>query len=149
MSSNLTNLDVGTNVQFAPVWLGPSQGWQLLPVVPELDVTSAAPLTIPAYASRVLLKAAVKAIALPSVRQWIIPNLPLTNVTALDRSISIKDFVGAASVAAPVVITPNGTDTVDGRASYSIITSYQILDRTRSSLTIADGGWAELEKSND
>ena len=99
----------------------------MLPIVPELEITSAAALTIPAYASRVLLKAAVKAIALPSVSQWMLATLPLANTAAFDRSLWIKDYVGDASSGAPIVITPNGSDTIDTLSSYSIITQNDLL----------------------
>ena len=32
--------DLGTNTQFQSVWLGPSLGWQLLPVAPELYIST-------------------------------------------------------------------------------------------------------------
>lgn len=99
----------------------------MLPVMPELIITSAAALTIPAYASRVLLNAAVKAITLPSVAQWMLASLPLANTAAFDRSLWIKDYIGDASVGAPIVITPNGTDTIDTLSSFSIVTNFDLI----------------------
>ena len=128
MADNLLQTDQGgSNCQWTKVYLGPTLGWAMLPIVPELEITSAAALTIPAYASRVLLKAAVKAIALPSVSQWMLATLPLANTAAFDRSLWIKDYVGDASSGAPIVVTPNGSDTIDGLSSYSIITPNDLL----------------------
>lgn len=128
MADNLTQLDQGGgNCQWVRTYLGPTIGWVMLPVVPELEVTSAAALVLSPYTSRVLLKAATKAITLPSVRQWMIASLPLGNTAAFDRSIWIKDYVGDASGGAPIVITPNGTDTIDGLASFSIITPNDLI----------------------
>ena len=128
MADNLLQTDQGgSNCQWTKVYLGPTLGWVMLPIMPELEITSAAALTIPAYASRVLLKAAVKAIALPSVSQWMLATLPLANTAAFDRSLWIKDYVGDASSGAPIVITPNGSDTIDTLSSYSIITQNDLL----------------------
>ena len=101
----------------------------MLPIVPELEITSAAALTIPAYASRVLLKAAVKAIQLPKVSQWMLATLPLANTSSFDRSLWIKDYVGDASAGSPIVITPDATlpDTIDGLSSFSIITQQDLI----------------------
>jgi hypothetical protein len=106
--------------------MGPSLGWRLLPVMPNLFVTSVAPLVVPPFASRIILKVAVKAIALPSVASWVVAS-PSQNNTAFDRSIWIKDLIGAASVGAPIVITPSGSDTIDGLASFSIITPFDLI----------------------
>lgn len=126
---NLAQLDQGgSNCQWVKTYLGPTLGWVMLPVVPELEITSAAALTLSPYTSRVLLKAAVKAIALPKVSQWMLATLPLANVSAFDRSIWIKDYIGAAGVGvAAIVLTPNSTDLIDGLASYSIITPNDLI----------------------
>ena len=128
MADNLLQTDQGgSNCQWTKVYLGPTLGWAMLPIVPELEITSAAALTIPAYASRVLLKAATKAIQLPKVSQWMLATLPLANTSSFDRSVWIKDYVGDASSGAPIVITPNGSDTIDTLSSYSIITQNDLL----------------------
>ena len=46
-AGNIFALDLGTNTQFQSVWLGPSLGWQFLPVVPELLVETAGALNAP------------------------------------------------------------------------------------------------------
>ena len=130
MADNLLQTDQGgSNCQWTKVYLGPTLGWAMLPIVPELEITSAAALTIPAYASRVLLKAAVKAIQLPKVSQWMLATLPLANTSSFDRSLWIKDYVGDASSGAPIVITPDATlpDTIDGLSSFSIITQQDLI----------------------
>lgn len=68
----------------------------------------------------------MKAIALPSVASWVVAP-PQQNNTAFDRSILIKDLIGAASAAAPVVVTPSGTDQIDTLATYSIITPFDLI----------------------
>ena len=126
-STNITNLDLGSTAQFVSIYLGPSLGNQLLAVYPELDVTSAAALAVPMYASRILLKAAVKAIALPPVAQWIQPKPVAVSVTSFDQSLWLKDLIGAASVAAPIVVSAHSGETIDGLATYSIITPNELL----------------------
>jgi hypothetical protein len=71
---SINQLDLGTTVQFVKTYLGPSLGWAHLPVQPNLIVTSAAPLTVPAFASRIVLNAAVKLILLPSIASWVTPQ---------------------------------------------------------------------------
>jgi hypothetical protein len=126
MTGSIFALDLGTNIQFTEVFLGPSIGKVLLPVQPELLVTSAAPLVLCAYASRVLLQAAVTSVTLPLCATWMTaPNLQ--NRAAFDRSLWIKDLGGNASFGAPIVVTPAGSDTIDGLASYSITTPNELL----------------------
>lgn len=128
MVDNLAQLDQGgSNCQWVRTWMGPTLGWMMLPVVPELEITSAAALVIGPYTSRVILNAAVKAIALPSVAQWMTASLPLANTSAFDRSLWIKDLVGQASFASPIVVTPNGADTIDLLASYNIATTNDLI----------------------
>jgi hypothetical protein len=130
MVDNLTNLDVsGTNCQFIRAYLGPSLGWQLVPVVPELLVSTTGPFTVPNYASRILLSVAgVTPIRLPLVSAWVNAQSPIgANVAAFDRSIWIKDLVGAASPASPTVVNASGSDLIDGLSSYSIITKAALL----------------------
>lgn len=130
MGDNLAQLDQGgSNCQSVRTYLGPTLGWAMLPVMPELEITSAAAITVPAFASRILLKAAVKAVQLPQVSQWMLATLPLGNTSSFDRSLWIKDYIGDASVGAPIVITPDPTlpDTIDGLSSFSIITNYDLI----------------------
>jgi hypothetical protein len=121
VSDNLQNLDIsGTNCQFKDVYLGPSLGWKVVPVVPQLIITSAATFTVPAYASRVLLNAAVKSVLLPKVSAWMLANTPQGNIAAFDRSLWFKDLAYAAGTGGAIVFTPNGTDKIDGFSSYSL-----------------------------
>ncbi len=125
---NLAQQDQGgSNCHYVKTWLGPTLGWAMLPVMPELIVTSAAAYTVPAYASRILLNAAVKSITLPSVSQWLLATLPLANVSAFDRSLWIKDLAYQASVGSPIVLTPNGPDKIDTNASFSIVQAGMLL----------------------
>jgi hypothetical protein len=112
--------------QFIRTYLGPSLGWQHLPVMPEIDVLSTAPLVLPPFSSRIILKAAVKSIQLPSVAAWVVAP-PQQNNTGFDRSIWIKDLIGGASVGSPIVVTSSGTDQIDTLATYSIITPYDLI----------------------
>ena len=127
MADNLGNLDGGGgNCQWVRTYLGPTLGWVMLPVVPEIIVTSAATLTVPNYASRILLKAAVTSVLLPKVSQWMLASLPSANVAAFDRSLWVKDYSGNAT-ANPIVFTPNGADTIDGLASWTMATAFDLV----------------------
>lgn len=124
---NLAQLDQGGgNCQWALVYFGPTIGNKWVPVVPELEVTSVAALVLGPYTSRVLLKAAVKSVTLPSVSAWMAAQYQ-ANQRAFDGSIWIKDYAQDASQGSPIVVTPNGTDTIDGLASFSIITQGDLI----------------------
>jgi hypothetical protein len=139
MTASIYNLDQsGNTAQFVRTYLGPSIGWVILPVAPETDVTSTAPYTVQPFDARIVLKAACKLIQLPSVSAWVQAN-NLTNVSGFERSLSIKDMAGLASSGAPIVVTPSGTDTIDGLASYKIISPYQVLRLYPITATL--GGW--------
>lgn len=129
MVDNLTDLDKGgTNCQFAKTWMGPTLGWMMLPVMPEIIISSAAALVIGPYNSRVLLNAAVKAITLPSVSAWVLAQTAQANISAFDRSLWIKDLVGSAGIGAnAIVLTPNGTDKIDTLASWKIETAGELI----------------------
>jgi hypothetical protein len=131
MGGSIFNTDLGTPIQFANVYLGPSLGWQFLPVTPELFVTTPGPLIVPAFASRVLLTVAgVTPITLPSVAEWMTAqgaNGLVQNNAAFDRSIWIKDLAYSASSGSPIVVQGSGTDTVDGLSSFSIVTAGQLV----------------------
>jgi hypothetical protein len=120
-SGSIFNLDWGQLAQFTRIYLGPSIGWQDAPVAAQTFVSSAAPLTVTAQMCRVILKAAVKAVQLPSVAAWVTGNQWLLSQSPFDRSLWVKDFIAVASVAAPIVVTPAGTDLIDGLPSFSII----------------------------
>ncbi len=121
MADNLNQRDQGgSNCRWVRAWHGPSLGWVEVPVNPEIIITSAATLTLPAYASRVLINAAVKSVLLPSVAQWMRANLPLAVTAAFDGSIWVKDLAYQASDASPMVFTPNGSDKIDTFASWSM-----------------------------
>ena len=135
----LTNLDQGTTVQFVRAWLGPSLGWRELPVAAETDITSASPYTVGLYDNQLILKAACKSILLPSVAARVEAQTPVgQNWAGFTREIWIKDYSGDASAGAPIVVTPNGSETIDGLASYSIITPGELL---RLYPLSTGGGW--------
>ena len=50
-AGSLQALDLGVNSQFVATWLGPSLGWQLLPVAPELYISTPGALIVPPFAS--------------------------------------------------------------------------------------------------
>jgi hypothetical protein len=129
VGDNLTQLDKsGTDAQFCEVYLGPSLGFAKLPVAPQIFVTSAVPFTVPLFASRILLKAAVPSVQLPAVAQWVSAQPPgLTNIAGMGRDIWLKDLGGNATPLTPIVIQAYGTDTIDGLASYSIITANELI----------------------
>ena len=129
MADNLLQLDQGgSNAQWARAYLGPTLGWAMIPVVPELIYTPTTPLVLglpgsTAYASRIMLKAACTSVTLPSVTQWMLASLPVGNNAAFDRSIWVKDLGGNAT-ASPITFLPNGTDTIDGLGSWQMATAY-------------------------
>ena len=130
MVDNLAQLDYGgSNCQYAKVYLGPTIGWVWLPVTPELEITSAAALNLntPTYyfVTRVILKAAVTAIALPAVASWVSAAFQ-RNLSGFDRSIWIKDLLGNFQ-ANNCTITPNGTDLIDGQASYQVVSNHALI----------------------
>ena len=128
VQDNLAQLDQGgSNCQWVRTYLGPTLGWVMLPVMPELIVTSAAPYTIPAYASRVLFNAAVKVVNLPSVTLWVEANPPLANISPFDRSLWLKDYSYQASGGAPIVVNANGFDTIDGQPNFSIVEAGELI----------------------
>jgi hypothetical protein len=134
------NTDGGCNAQWVSTWPGPSLGWSLLPVQPELIVTVPGALIVPAFASRVLLRAAATPITLPSVKAWVQAqgaNGLVANTAAFDRSIWVKDLGGVASVGSPIVINAAGGDTIDGLGSYQITTPFELI--RLYVLTTADG----------
>jgi hypothetical protein len=123
-AGSLQALDLGVNVQFQSVWLGPSLGWNLVPVAPELYISTPGALVVPPFASRLLLTAVgVGPIQLPSVSEWMTCQLggsTIANIAPFDRSLTIKDLAYAASGLSPIVILPSGADTIDGQPSFSI-----------------------------
>ena len=120
MVDNLAQLDQGgSNCTWSRVWMGPTIGWLMLPVVPELEVTSTAALTLQPYTSRVLLKVAVTQINLPKVTNWVLAQYQ-ANQAAFDRSIWIKDY-GYNAQAHNITITPFGTDTIDGLPTFTML----------------------------
>jgi hypothetical protein len=117
--------DLGTNTQFQSVWLGPSLGWQLLPVAPELYISTPGALIVPPFASRLLLTVAgVGPITLPSVAEWMTAQLggsTIANIACFDRSLWVKDYAYSASALTPIVIAAAGSDTIDGQATFQIV----------------------------
>ena len=124
----LTNLDQGTNIQFIRTYLGPSLGWRELPVAAEADITTTSPYVVGLYDNRIILKAACKSVLLPPVAVWMEAQTPVgMNWAGWNAEIWVKDYSGDASSGAPIVVTPNGSETIDGLASYSIITPNELL----------------------
>ena len=127
MSDNLGQLDQGgSNCQWTRAYLGPTLGWAMLPVMPELKINSAAALVISPYSSRVLLNAAVVAVTLPDVSQWLLASLPKANTSAFDRSLWVKDLAGNWA-ANNCVFTPFGSQTIDGGATYTGVSNHALV----------------------
>ncbi len=122
----MTDLDQGGNFnQQLKVYMGPTIGWVMFQVNPELDVTSAAALVIQPFTSRVMLKAAVTAITLPDVVAWM--KAPFQQYTSgFDRSLWIKDLNGNAQ-ANNIVVSPSGTQKIDTLTSFKIISNHALL----------------------
>lgn len=125
---SLAQLDQGTYVQFVRTWLGPTVGWVDLPVQPETFVLTGPSYVVQPFDSRVLLNSVatpVIAVTLPSVATW---NKALYQrvQSPFDRSLWIKDYAYKAT-ANPIMITPNGAETIDGLASFQIINDGQLI----------------------
>lgn len=128
MGDNLAQQDQGgSNCQYVRTWLGPTLGWAMLPVMAEMVVTVGGTLTLSPYTSRVLLKIASPSIILPLVKKWVSANPIQGNQSGFDRSIWIKDLGYNASGISPIVVSPTSPDTIDGLASFTIITPGSII----------------------
>ena len=130
-AGSLQALDLGVNVQFQSVWLGPSLGWQLLPVAPELYISTPGALIVPPFSSRLLLTTAgVGPITLPSVAAWLTAQLggsTIANQACFDRSLWIKDYAYSASALTPIVIAAAGNDLIDNQATFQIVEMGQMI----------------------
>jgi hypothetical protein len=129
MGINLgTDLDQsGTAFQKVRTYLGPSLGWVEKFVKPTLLVTTPGTTTLMTGVSVVLVNVAgLVTINLPDVRAWYAENACLP-VTALERSIWIKDFGGHAQ-AFNISVVPFGTQTIDLLAqAFTLIQNRQLL----------------------
>jgi len=124
----MVDLDQGGSfAQQLKVYMGPTIGWVMFQVNPELDVTSAAALVIQPFTSRVLLKAAVTSITLPDVSAWM--KAPFQQYTSgFDRSLWIKDFSGSAQANNITITGFNaGAQKIDGLSSFKIISNHALL----------------------
>lgn len=122
-----TDLDKGgVPTQWANVYLGPSLGWQRTQIFPQQSIVVAGTTALSGGAGIVLVNVAgLVTIQLPSCTTWM-QEVASQPITAFDRSIWIKDYGGNAATY-NITITPNGTDTIDGQASFAIITNYNII----------------------
>lgn len=126
MADNLAQLDQGgSNAQWNRTYLGPTVGWVMLPVMPEVFVTSAAAYTVPNYASRVLLRAAVTSVLLPDVNKWVTSPFQAVQ-SAFDRSLWVKDLSGTF-FASPCTFTPFAGQTIDGLATYQVVSNHALI----------------------
>jgi hypothetical protein len=122
----LNQLDQGSNIMMTRTWLGPSFGWSVLPVAPQTYVQTSS-YVVSAFDSRLLLMVPVSSIQLPSVEDWMLANDP-ANFAGFGRELCIKDLLGNCSVGSPCVVSSvDPAETIDGSASYSIVTPNEYL----------------------
>jgi hypothetical protein len=118
----------GHNTEYTMAYLGPSLGNALLPVAAQTDVTSTSPYQVEPFDNRIMLKAACTSVLLPPVAAWVQAQTPAGyNWSGFTRELWVKDLGGHASSGAPIVITPSGSETIDGLPQYSIVTPKQLL----------------------
>lgn len=123
--SPMADLDQGG--QFATkarVWRGPTLGWIIQDIAPEIYIT-ASPATIEAGNSIILVNfAGPCSITLPNVVEWVQNHYDAgASRTAFDRSLLIKDYFGNAGTN-PITIFPYSGQNIGGFSSWQIVGNF-------------------------
>jgi len=123
----MTDLDQsGNGYQQVMAYNGPSLGWVLTRVKPQVAVTSASYTVQPGDSILLVNRAGVVTILLPSVARWVKETAYNPSV-GFERAIFIKDYGGNAATF-NITVTPNGADTIDALAmSFTIVQNRQLL----------------------
>ena len=106
---------------------GPSLGWQRQVVSPEFFVTSGGTKTLPGAGIVLVNFNGAVTIALPSVASLFQQAPTLAPSPVFGQAIWVKDLGGFASAANPIVIQPFAGNLIDGLASFSIITPFDLI----------------------
>lgn len=107
---------------------GPSLGWQRQVVMPEFRVTTGGTKRLTGAGVVLVNFNGAVTIALPSVASLFQQIPTLTPSPVFGQVIWVKDLGGFASAANPIVIQPSsGSDLIDGLASFSIITPFDLI----------------------
>lgn len=125
MSSQLDLDQGGTFRQYQRIWMGPSVGWQSMPVQAVLNVTTAGTISVLRWTNLIKIKLASGVITL---------NLPSSKATAqgpqaipgqwVYNPVIISDLSGQAGVATTVNIIPFGSEQISGLSSLTLGTPY-------------------------
>lgn len=124
--ANQLDLDQGgTFRQFQRVWMGPSVGWQTMPIVAILNLTTAGTYTIQRWTNLIKLKIAsgVVNINLPSAKAsaqgpQAIPGQWIYN------PVIIAGLQGTEGGATTINVNPFGSELISGLASVQLATPY-------------------------
>ena len=106
---------------------GPSLGWQRQLVAPEFRVTTGGTKILTGAGVVLVNFNGAVTIALPSVASLFQQAPSLAPSPVFGQAIVVKDLGGFASAANPILIEPSGSDLVDGLASFSIITPFDLI----------------------
>ncbi len=106
---------------------GPSLGWQRQVVSPEFFVTSGGTKTLPwcCNCARELQRRGDDRVAFS--RQPVSTSANPAPSPVFGQAIWVKDLGGFASAANPIVIQPFDGNLIDGLASFSIITPFDLI----------------------
>lgn len=123
----MTDLDGGGRYyQQARVYLGPTLGWVMVQVKPERTISAAGTTTLAVGDSIVFVNVnGLVTVRLPKVADWVNEKV-LTPGATFEQAIWIKDMGGFAG-AQNITVTPNGSDLIDGLASFTIVQAYMLL----------------------
>jgi len=112
----MADLDQSGRVsQRVKVWRGPSLGWSEIEVQPTVTLSQAGIFAVPLGTHTILCAVTGIVIDLPDINVWC--NSPQFYPGAnYENSIWIKDISGLVSLASPLIITPFGTQAIDGLA---------------------------------
>ena len=122
---DLGQLDKGLPYQRVRTWLGPTLGWVMETVRPEM-VYITTPINLGPKDSVALINVpGVATVNLPDVNAWV--SEPAYNMyTPFERALWVKDVSGFA-VTNNIIINPFGSQTIDGQISYTLATNFGIV----------------------
>lgn len=125
MASQLDLDQGGTFRQYQRIWMGPSVGWQLMPVQAILSLTAAGTYSILRWTNLIKQKATSGTVNI---------NLPSSKATAqgpqaipgqwVYNPVIIIDQSGQAGAATTVNINPFGSELISGLAQVQLATPY-------------------------
>ncbi len=125
MGSQLDLDQGGTFRQYQRIWMGPSVGWQAMPVQAILNITAAGNYSILRWTNLIRQKAAAGTVNI---------NLPSSKATAqgpqaipgqwVYNPVIVIDQSGQAGAACTVNLNPFGSELISGLAQVQLATPY-------------------------